>query len=296
MTVERWNHIKNYGGWGDLSARAKWLLKGEDRVRYLNGQVTNDVRRATVAAAVYTCVTDHKGRICGDAFIRATNCGEGLLLDAEPTLRELLGSRLERYIVADDVECLDVTDDWRLVHGFGPGGRPVIDAGVTAERFGMSGQDLWLGVEDKWAGAPELKLTEDELEIWRVVQGIPKYPNELNEGVFPPEAGLEIKAVDYTKGCYIGQEVISRMRTTGKMPRRLIRWHAEEGTGLIVAGDLVYEEGGAVDGKSMGHVTSVVRHPESGRMCGLAYVKQAVVPLHSRLLVGVGMGNIEVNR
>ena len=120
MTADRWHGILQQGGAVDLTARSKWLLTGPDRVRYLNGQVTQDVRLARPGAAVYACVTDVKGRICGDIFIHQTEDGEGLLLDAEAALREELGARLERYLVADEVEIADVTDDWRITHHFGP--------------------------------------------------------------------------------------------------------------------------------------------------------------------------------
>lgn len=294
MTIDRWNQIKNIGGWVDLTARAKWQLTGNDRVRYLNGQVTNDVRRATAQAAVYACVTDHKGKIFGDIYVRSTVDCERLLLDAEPVLRESLGARLERYIVADDVECEDVTDGWRLVHAFGAEGGGAMEGGLAVERYGVAGLDFWLRVGEVWNGLPELQLTDEEVEIWRVVHGIPKFPNELNEEGFPPEAGLEVKAIDYSKGCYIGQEIISRMRTTGKMPRTLVRWHGEEETDGIAVGELIYGLDDAERKKPLGSVTSVARHPESRRICGLAYVKQAAVPLHSRLLVGAGMGSISL--
>jgi len=296
MTAERWNQIKTEGGWVDLSARAKWQLTGADRVRYLNGQVTNDVRRATKALAVYACVTDVKGRICGDVYVRVGNDGESLWLDAEAALNESLGARLERYIVADDVELLEVADDWRLIHGFGPNGVQGFSEGVEVERYGSQGRDLWLSPTDEWAGKPELEITPDELEVWRVVQGLPKFPNELGGDVFPPEARLEAKAIDYAKGCYIGQEIISRMRTTGKMPRTLVRWQADEAAAEIAAGDALFAAGEGQGERSLGQVTSVVRHPETGLLCGMAYLKQAAVPLHSRLLVGAGMINISVVR
>jgi tRNA-modifying protein YgfZ len=292
MTVERWEQIQADGGWVDLSARAKWRLSGGDRVRYLNGQVTNDVRRATPTAAVYACVTDVKGRICGDVYVRVEEGGQALLLDAEEALREELGVRLERYIVADDAELLDVTDECRLIHGFGKRGSLAIEQGVEVERFGCAGRDLWLSPTADWAGPPELQLTLDELEVWRVVHGLPRHPNELNTEVFPPEAGLEAKAIDYAKGCYIGQEIISRMRTTGKMPRTLVRWQADETAGTVAEGDPLYAVDQAAEGRALGQVTSVVRHPQTGRLCGIAYLKQAAAPQHSRLLVGVGMSKI----
>jgi folate-binding protein YgfZ len=292
MTAERWKQIQTEGGWVDLSNRAKWRMVGADRLRYLNGQVTNDIRRATSERAVYACVTDVKGRIFGDLYVRAAADAESLLLDAEAELRESLAARLERYMVADEVECLDETEEWRLVHGFGARGFAMLEKGVTAERYGAAGVDRWLSKDEVWTPAAEGKITADELEVWRVLQGVPKFPQELGGEVFPPEAGLETKAIDYAKGCYIGQEIISRMRTTGKMPRSLVRWAARDADSGIASGNTVYEVAG--EQRALGVVTSVVGHPETGLLHGLAYLKQAAVPMHSELLVGAAMITIGI--
>lgn len=285
MTAERWLEIQAQGGSVCLSNRSKWLITGSDRVRYLNGQVTQDVRRAQADKAVYACVTDAKGRICGDVFIRQTPDGSGLLLDAEECLREELGVRLERYLVADDAEITDVTEDWAVFHFFGEAkaGRA---QGCEVERLGVPGIDLWLSPKELPAGVSG--LTSEEAEIVRVLRGIPRYPNELNSEVFPPEAGLEARAMDYVKGCYIGQEVLSRIKTTRKMPRELVGW-ALTGQGEVRPGtDLVLPSGRVV-----GQVTSGVRHPETGRAVGLAYVKLGTVPDDSQLLVGNDLATIQ---
>lgn len=285
MTAERWQRIQEQGGVADLSARAKWLLTGADRVRYLNGQVTQDVRRVRPDLALHACVTDAKGRLCGDLFVRVTPDGEGLLADAAPALREVLGARLERYIVADDVELRDVTEDWRLLHFFGPAAARAPAAACECRRFGVAGRDAWLP-----AGAEAEEndfLTEDELETLRVLRGIPAHPGELHEGVFPPEAGLEAETMDYAKGCYIGQEVLSRIRSTGKMPRVLVKW--------LAASQPVAEGAAMTDpasGATLGQVTRSVTHPATGRACGLGYIKQGALPADSRLLVGGDMANI----
>lgn len=287
MTQERWQAIRRNGGAVNLSNRAKWLLKGEDRIRYLNGQVTQDVRRATAGKAVYACVTDVKGRISGDVFVRVTADGEGLLLDAEEGLREVLMTRLDRYIVADDVEILDVTDEWDVVHYFGEAAQEV-EGGVECERFGVSGRDVWTARGESPRGGDGF-LSESEVEVLRVLNGVARYPFELNGEVFPPEAGLELRAIDYAKGCYIGQEVISRIRTSRKMPRELVAWRLNGG-GEVEAGSQVVlpGEGGTI----LGAVTSVVIEPETELAAGLAYVKLGNVPDDSQLLVGNHLATI----
>jgi folate-binding protein YgfZ len=290
MTAERWQQIQTQGGSIDLSRRAKWLITGEDRIRYLNGQVTQDVRKAKATSAVYACVTDVKGRLNGDIFIRVTEDGSGLLVDAEEGLREPLGLRLERYVVADDVEITDVTEAWTLVHYFGAA---ATQEGCAAERLGVLGCDVW--VENGGGTRPAgMDLTTDEVEVLRILKGVARYPHELNSEVFPPEAGLELRAMDYSKGCYIGQEVLSRIRTTRKMPRELVSW-ALLGDAPVTSGASlsVLAEGAGEGRRVVGQVTSGVIHPETGRAVGLGYVKLGSVPDDSQLLVGNDLATIK---
>ena len=296
MNSERWQSILEQGGVLDLSGRAKWRLVGEDRVRYLHGQVTNDVRRASAAAAVYACVTDGKGKIVGDVQIRVTDDGAALLLDAEADLREVLAQRLERYMVADDVELEDVSEQWALCHVFGAAAEAWQGRGTVAQRLGRPGVDVWVaqGEPRPEFGGVQV-LDEEEMEILRVIQAVPRHPAELNAETFPAEAGLEGRAVDFAKGCYLGQEIISRIKTTGKMPRRLVHWLAAEGGGEVLCGDeVLVEQGGEL--KPCGQVTSVVRDPRGGGLCGLAFVKASVlsgIPEDSLLRVGGKMVRVQ---
>ena len=98
----------------DLSARAKLRVTGADRFRFLNGQITNDLRKASETAAIEACVLNAKGKMNAHIFIVAI--GESFLIDAEPELRETLRARLERYVIADDVQIDDVTDEFSLFH------------------------------------------------------------------------------------------------------------------------------------------------------------------------------------
>lgn len=265
MTSDQFAAILAQGAAAPLSDRAKFRLTGGDRVRYLNGQVTNDVRRAKDAETLYACVTDAKGRITADVFIHAAS--DALLLDAEPGLREPLAMRLERYIVADDVDLADVTDDWQLWHVWGPDAPPAPTA-IRSGRFGLPGFDLWLPAS---APAPDFGsqpvLTSEDLETWRILQRVPRWPHELNAETFPPEAGLTARAMDFAKGCYIGQEILSRIKTTGKMPRELFAFESDES---VAAGDEV------IAGKPVGLVSSVTRHPVTGNSLGLAMVRHGM--------------------
>jgi len=278
MTADLFEQITAHGAAVNLSSRTKLRLTGSDRVRYLNGQVTNDVRRAKNDETLYACVTDVKGRIAGDVFIHAT--AEALLLDAEPGLRESLGMRLERYIVADDVEMTDVTEEWQLWHVWGDAGTPARKENalcgqdgphhcVRSNRFGVDGFDVWLpSTAPVPVFDPRPVLDDADLETWRILQKVPRWPNELSAETFPPEAGIETRAMDFAKGCYIGQEVLSRIKTTGKMPRRLVAW---ETSNEIASGSELHD----LQSKVVGTVTSVAKHPMNGKFTVMAMVKAA---------------------
>jgi folate-binding protein YgfZ len=291
MTSERFHQIERAGAWADLSSRAKWRLSGADRVRYLNGQVTNDVRKATTTVAIHACVTDVKGKVVGDVFIHAAPDGASLILDAEADLREVLGARLERYIVADDAVLEDVTDDWQIWHGFGPVVSQSNAAGVTATRLGVPGVDVWLPKTEPRPAYIAETLDDAEVETLRILRGLPRYPMELGHGVFPQEAGLEAEAMDFAKGCYIGQEILSRIRTSGKKPRELVCWQAVEGGEEVAVGESLFLSPEAAS--PVGVITSVTVHPVTLQQSGLALVKHGALTEDSRLLVGVDVPRIK---
>ncbi len=210
----------------DLSSRVKLRVTGADRVRYLNGQMTNDVRKATPSQAIHACVLNAKGRINADVFVVAE--AESFLVDSEPELREQLAARLERYVIADDVQIEDVTDEFALLHVIGGGTSlwPAEGNVVQAERFGFAGTDVWVSRSEHGTALEKLAARlpvcdEGCAETFRIERGIPRWGRELTEEIIPTEANLEATAIDFAKGCYIGQEVISRIKMSGQTNKRL---------------------------------------------------------------------------
>ena len=216
----------------DLSARVKLRLTGADRVRYLNGQVTCDVRKLSPREGTPACVLTAKGKLCGEVLITATS--DALYLDGDASLREALPARLERYIVADDVTLEDVSDELRLIHCLGePAGEVAASLTSKADRFGRSGTDLLVPVGEfdaTWKVLTETQpeITEALAETLRIEAARPRWSHELDENTLPPEAGLERTHIDYHKGCYIGQEVISRLKSIGHVNRALTGFTAPE--------------------------------------------------------------------
>src|SRR4029079_4468601 len=209
----------------DLSGRAKFCITGSDQLRFLNGQITNDLRKASETSAIEACILNAKGKT--DAHIYVSASGESFLIDAAADLRETLKVRLERYVIADDVQIEDVTDQFSLFHALSQQS-PTLENGriVSARRFAESGWDMWGDAAQHRVSLQELcsqrTLWDSETaEVMRIEQGIPTWGRELTNDIIPIEANLEHRAIDYQKGCYIGQEVISRIKVSGQPNKRL---------------------------------------------------------------------------
>ena len=197
-------------GFLDLSARAKFRITGTDRFRFLNGQITNDLRKVSETVAIEACVLNAKGKMDAHIFVGAL--GEAFLLDAEPSLREKLGARLERYVIADDVEIEDVTEQFSLFHVVSQQSPEVTDCRiVSARRFAEQGWDIWSESARRDAVWQQLSsvfapLDPAAAEVMRIEQGIPRWGSEVTEEIIPIEANLEQRTIDYQKGCYIGRK------------------------------------------------------------------------------------------
>jgi tRNA-modifying protein YgfZ len=258
----------------DLSDRAKFRVTGKDRTRFLNGQLTNDILGLHPGSAIYACALTAKGKLCADLFVAATD--QNHYLDTESVLRESLAMRLEKYIIADDVTLEDVTDQFGLFHlieSKGPGPFEGLEV-LLSTRFGQPGFDLWFPVGQ---GALVLErlhqhpIDAETLETLRIEQGMARWGAELSENVLPNEADLDKRAISYTKGCYLGQEVISRIKSLGHVNRHL--------RGLLPAGDILVQVGDKlVDateaGKEVGFITSVGRSRSLGRPIALGYIRR----------------------
>ena len=268
----------------DLSARTKLRITGTDRFRFLNGQITNDLRKATETKAMEACVLNAKGKIDGHIFVSARD--ESFLVDAELNLREKLRARLERYIIADDVQIEDVTDQFSLLHVLSKQ-PPTTEYGriVSVRRFAESGWDVWSDSADHdvvWQrlGSAFAVLDSAAAEVMRIQQGLPRSGFEVTEEIIPIEANLEQRTIDYQKGCYIGQEVISRIKMSGQTNKRLC--------GLISLDRLPLQSGMKLaapskDGKEVGWITSATHSERLGKEIALGYVKRGFNDAGTRL-------------
>ncbi len=254
----------------DLSARAKLRLTGADRVRFLNGQTTNDVRRARAEATQESCVLNAKGHLDAHLFLFATP--NDVWIDADEELREQLRFRIERYVIADDVVLEDVTDQFALFHVLADSEPKTAGAKFCprSSRLGTDGWDIWV----ESAGAEKMRsipadyraMDESEWELLRIENGIPRWGRELTPEIIPPEANLQMRAIDYEKGCYIGQEVISRMKMSGQSRQRLCGLTSE--TALVPGMEV------RAGTKVVGRVTSAVFSQRMNSHIALAMIKR----------------------
>ena len=259
----------------DLSKRAKFHITGADRLRFLNGQITNDLRKASESSAIEACILTAKGKT--DAHIYVSASGESFLVDAAADLRETLKVRLERYVIADDVQIEDVTDQFSIFHALSQQ-PPTAENGriVSVRRFAEPGWDIWGDATRYRVSLEELSsrcalCDSDAAEVMRIEQGIPRWGRELTNEIIPIEANLEQRAIDYQKGCYIGQEVISRIKMSGQTNKRLC--------GLISLDDFPLQPdtklaAPSAPKKEVGWITSATRSKQLGKEIALGYVKR----------------------
>lgn len=272
-----YDDFRQRGGIVDLADRVKLLFTGNDRVRYINGQVTANIASAKTPSVVPACVTTAKGKLAGDVFVSMGP--SGILVDADAALAETLPARLERYIIADDVQMEDATESIAIIHLAGMKELPesIRSAAVPSNRFGIRGWDyfppfrkdlppVWTELSQQFP-----VLSPELLELIRIERGVPKWGAELDPDVLPPEAGLDQTHIDYHKGCYIGQEVISRIKSVGRVNRELRGFVAEKGA-LLRSGDRVFAESDPE--KEIGRLTSVTFSFALDRPIALGYLRR----------------------
>ncbi len=256
--------------------RCVLAFRGPDAVRYLNGQLTQDARDLG-DRALASCVTDAKGRL--QAFVHVfRGPDDSVWVEGPAEQEEELEQRLTRYLIADDVEVDNLSKAWRLIHTVDGTESPDFGSGFVrqAARVGNEGFDLWLPGPD----FPELSiLSTAEAETRRITARIPAWGAELTTGMLPPEAGLDRNAISYHKGCYIGQEVLSRIKTAGRLNRKLTAFLVDPGT---TPGETLGPES-----RSAGVITSVATWPnESGLHAALGYLDKSAFNATELTLAG----------
>jgi len=287
----------------DFSPRGRLCLTGADRVRFLNGQVTNQVGTLQPGQGCHAALVGPKAKMDSDLNIHLLE--NEILLDFEAGLTARVAARIEKYVIAEDVQVVDAAQFYGLLSLQGPkagaalslmglAGRPPKanheiarfdseDFGeayvARVDRLGAPGFDLYLPADrmpDGWRRLAELTkrlgggpVGWAAFEVARIEAGVPRFGQDMDATIMPPEAGLAARAMSYNKGCYIGQEIIARIRTYGQVAKSLKR--------LAITAD---DPAGAVgaklrrEGKEVGWVTSSCRSPKTCGGVGLGYIRR----------------------
>ncbi len=236
--------VRAGAGLVDRSARGKLALSGGEAKRFLQGQVTQDVVALEPGTGAYAAFLTNKGKMLGD--LRVLDAGDELLLDTERVALQALFNMIRRYSLGFDAELHRRTLERGLLSLVGPQARALL--GDAAAELGEAEHDhlasevdgipvrliaTWEGVDllvdstrtAELAAALEARgatpVAEEVAEALRVEAGRPRYGLELDEGTIPQEAGLNERAVSFTKGCYVGQETVARLFYKGKPNRHL---------------------------------------------------------------------------
>ena len=295
-------------------------VRGEDRVRWLDGMISADVNALVergAGAGCYATLLTNRGAIVADLHVACFE--ERLVLESLAAEIARIAATLDRFVIADDVTLVDRSGDFEALAIEGPRAAAIVasalgdaagDGGaapspedwvegaiggepVRVGAFGFTGEPSFqifvrngagarvLSGLDAAAGGPLVRGSAEALEILRVEAGVPLLGRELDEEVLPPEARLE-RAISTTKGCYVGQEIVARLRARGQVNHLLVGLALGDVDALPAPGTRL-----EVDGRSTGELTSVVRSPSLGPIA-LGYVRREHAEPGTRLVYSGG--------
>ena len=262
--------LRESAAWLDLSGRGEIIATGEDRARLLHAISTNHIEGLQPGQGCYAMFLNAQGKILADANILCF--ADRLLIDTEPETREKLRAHIDKYIIADDVTVDDSSDRMAVIGIEGPDAAKVVTGpesdyahiewnGATVARISFTGAPgfrVFVAREQKeeWmarlAGIPQ--ATAEEQRTVRLENGRPRYGEDITDATLPQES-QQMHGVSFHKGCYLGQEIVERIRARGQVHRRLER--------------LEYEPGHP----PAAQITSEAWSPALGKMVALGYVR-----------------------
>src|ERR1700731_2362144 len=255
----------------DLSSRAKIAVTGGDRVRWLNGMASNNIRDLAVGHGVYAFLLNAQGRIQADLYVY--NLGDSLMLDIDGRRKDKVLSHLDKFIIMDDVEVKDVSETLTAVGVAGPRAQeglrqggiespdlaplqfcyPTCNCGcgwvqctlVRGDNPAGTCYEIWLApakVRSTWdalVAAGATSVGTHAAELFRISLGIPQFGVDIRERDLPQETG-QTRALNFTKGCYLGQEIVERIRSRGAVHRQFTTFKVEgappePGTKIVAA-------------------------------------------------------------
>lgn len=280
----------------DLSSRTRVNVSGSEAVQFLNGLITNDVKTLEEGMWMSAAFPNVQGRLL--ANVRVLHRADGFLFDTEPATREAVLKTLERFTLAGDFRVTELTDEIANISVQGAraqeiveqvlGAKPaevtpgrIVEADWIGQRVGVirathtaeDGFDLFVHAPAASALWEALTLAGAEsvgfeaMEVLRIEAGLPLHGVDVDETNVVLEAGRD-EAISFTKGCYIGQEIIARIHWRGHVAKRIGGVILDE-TGIIRKDDRLR----SIEGKDIGRVTSACFSPRLQRAVGLCMIK-----------------------
>ena len=299
-SANEYDAVRNSVGIADLSNRGKLRFSGKDHLRFLQGMLTNDVVELPPGKGRYAALLTVKGRMVSD--MKVYKGEDSMLFDLGPGLNEKVGELLKKYRLSYKADIDDVTQELGLFSLSGPNAKELISrlfssaprdmdeydhftadleghevTVVKVNRTPLEGYDIYASSDSSssvWdlllSSGKELGITpvgDDAMNTLRIEAGIPVYGIDMDESNIPIEAGLW-SALDFEKGCYVGQEVVARIKWRGR-----VNWHL---LGLVLDGDTVPSPGDEVFSgeRKVGRVTSSVISPSLHRPVALGYIRR----------------------
>jgi glycine cleavage system T protein len=305
-------------GIADLSDRGKLRLSGKEHLKFLQGMLTNDVMKLEDGKGMYAAVLTVKGRMVSD--MRVYREKDSVLMDLEPGLNTKVGELLKKYRLSYKAAIDDLTESMGLISVYGPHAPELLERVIGKEnlpasefdhlRAGVDGREVHIiktrrtgeecydiyslpdGLADLWGllmdegKAYGIKpVGRDALDVLRIEAGIPMYGIDMDEETIPIEAGIW-SALNFEKGCYVGQEVVARIRWRGHVNRHL--------AGFISSGAALERGADVYSGeKKIGIVTSGAFSPALGKQVALGYIRREFKEPGTKVGIKLSDGSIE---
>jgi folate-binding protein YgfZ len=304
MDINVYNHIRSGGAGFIEMPRGLFAVSGKEAIQFLDGMITNDMKTLAGGAQMLAAFPNAQGRLL--AVVRILRQGDRFLIETEEATREKVFNNLFRFTFAGDFFVEDLSEFFRYFEVFEAESAASLTAGLrtqnaTSDTVGQptpavapasvgsmsftSGRIPGYFVPSDAAGAFKstlqangaAEISADLFETLRIESGIPKYGIDMDENTIVPELGLD-GMISYTKGCYIGQEIIARIHFRGHVAKQLAGLIFDQPAGeqeTRPAGSMPQpgNELATADGKNAGRITSVAFSPKLGSNIALAFVR-----------------------
>jgi folate-binding protein YgfZ len=301
----------------DMGFRTRIAIAGSDRVRWMNGMVTNNIRDLASGRGVYAFMLNPQGRILADMTV--FDLGETLLVETDRSQAEKILATFDHFIIMDDVEVSDASAQQTCLGLAGPRSRAVLNAAgikvpelqplqritpqcdcdcgcaectvVRSDEGRLESYEIWLAHQDvfeTWTALQAAGATpvgSEVLEIRRIVEGTPLYGVDIRERDLPQETE-QTRALNFSKGCYVGQEIVERIHSRGNVHRKFTGFVAEGADAISAGAKIVAGE------KEVGEITSAATLVSGDRTVALGYIRREIGLPGREVTIGASLATV----